>query len=127
MLVRSVATSPWSATGRASNARPAADHGEVATLRTSIPLEAFQLRGERFSARDADDGRLGIARSDGWAVRQSSRLGAGSDRLGDRGVASHPAVQNIKIAAHVADAGDAAHGIGRLLRDLRADNRQSIG
>ena len=47
--------------------------------------------------------------SDGWAVRQFVGLGAGRDRLfGDRDIAGRPAVQDIKVAAHVADAGDAA-------------------
>ena len=55
----STATSD-AAAGRAFEARPVADHGEVAAFRTGIPLEAFQPRGECRSARDADDGRLGV-------------------------------------------------------------------
>src|SRR4029450_4748207 len=83
----STATS-GAAAGRAFEARPVADHGEVAAFRTGIPLEAFQLRGECRSGRGADDGRLGdVRRSDGWAVRHSDGLGAGSDRfLGDRDI-----------------------------------------
>src|SRR5689334_7111612 len=72
------------AAGRAFEARPVADHGEVAAFRAGIPLEAFQLRGVCRSSRDADDGRCGDGRrSDGWAVRQS--VGRTGDRvLGDR-------------------------------------------
>src|SRR5689334_24715541 len=72
------------AAGRAFEARPVADHGEVAAFRTCIPLEAFQLRGVCRTRRDADDGRSGDGRrSDGWAVRQS--VGRTGDRvLGDR-------------------------------------------
>src|SRR5215471_16859870 len=67
------------AAGRAFEARPVADHGEVAALRTGIPFETLELRleggtkvgGGCLSDRDADDGRRGARRqSDGCAVRQ---------------------------------------------------------
>ena len=56
------------AAGRAFEARPVADHGEVAAFRTGIPFEAFESRleggpnggGGCLSDRDADDGRLGV-------------------------------------------------------------------
>ena len=56
------------AAGRAFEARPVADHGEVAAFRTGIPFEALELRlageakggGGCLSERDTDDGRLGI-------------------------------------------------------------------
>src|SRR5215471_10291274 len=116
------------AAGRAFEARPVADHGEVAAFRTGISLEAFQLRGECRSVCDADDGRLGdVRRSDGWAVRHSDGLGAGGDRfLGDRDIAGRPAIQDVKVAAHVADAGDAAHLIGGSLRRIAAGRRQTV-
>ena len=62
------------AAGRAFEARPVADHGEVAALRTGIPFETLELRlegetkggGGCLSDRDADDGRRGARRqSDG--------------------------------------------------------------
>ena len=62
------------AAGRAFEARPIADHGEVAALRTGIPFETLELRlegetkggGGCLSDRDADDGRRGARRqSDG--------------------------------------------------------------
>ena len=69
--VRFVATSTASsgaAAGRAFEARPVADHGEVAAFRTGIPFVALELRlegetkdgGGCLSDRDADDGRLGV-------------------------------------------------------------------
>jgi len=66
------------AAGRAFEARPVADHGEVAALRTGIPFESLELcheglsQGGRrgFSDRDADGGRLGdVRRSDGWSEK----------------------------------------------------------
>src|SRR5690348_5445619 len=91
------------AAGRAFEARPVADHGEVAALRTGIPFEALEIRldgqahgeGGCPSGRDANGGRPGdVRRSDGWAVRQSVGHGAGGDRfLGDRDTAGRPAVQ----------------------------------
>ena len=52
---------------------------------------------------------------------QFGGLGTGLDRLlGDRGVAGRPAVQNVKIAAHVADAGDAVDLDGGCLGRLAA-------
>jgi hypothetical protein len=56
------------AAGRAFEARPVADHGEVAAFRTGIPFEALELRlagetkggGGCLSERDTDDGRLGV-------------------------------------------------------------------
>src|SRR3954469_10844021 len=39
-------TAGGAAAGRAFEARPVADHGEVAAFRTSIALEALQLRGK---------------------------------------------------------------------------------
>src|SRR5581483_6408377 len=117
------------AAGRAFEARPVADHGEVAALRTSIAFEAFQPRADCRSARDADDGRLGEVRlGDGWAVGRSVGHGAGVGEglFGDRDIAGRPAVQDVKIAAHVADAGDAAHRIGGLLGGIRAARRQAV-
>ena len=72
--VRRYASSRWStaasgaAAGRAFEARPVADHGEVAAFRTGIPFEALELRlageakggGGCLSERDTDDGRLGV-------------------------------------------------------------------
>ena len=75
--VRFVTTSTaasGAATGRAFEARPVADHGEVAAFRTGITFKSLELRlegeakGRRscLSDRDADDGRLGVWRqSDG--------------------------------------------------------------
>ena len=67
-------TTGGAAAGRAFEARPVADHGEVAAFRTGIPFEALEPRREGetksgggcLSVRDADDGRPGAWRqSDG--------------------------------------------------------------
>ena len=67
-FVTASTASSGAAAGRAFEARPVADHGEVAALRTGIPFEAleFRLEGETkgrrgyLSDRDADDGRPGV-------------------------------------------------------------------
>src|SRR6185503_17887121 len=115
------------ATGRALEARSVADHGEVAAFRTGIALEAFQLRGVCRSSRDADDGRSGDRRRrDGWAVRQSVGRTGGERFFSVRDTAG-PAIQYVKVAARVADAGDAAHRIGRRLGGVAAGRRQAVG
>src|SRR5262249_675323 len=118
------------AASRALEARPVAHHGEVAAFRTGIPFETLEPRlvsdakggGGCLSDRDADDGRLGAGRqSDGWAVCQFVGPCAGSDRIiGDRDTAGRPAVQDVKVAAHKADASDAVDGVRRLVCRFRA-------
>ena len=65
---RTCSTAPGgAAAGRAFEARPVADHGEVAAFRAGISFEPPELRLESeaesrrgcLSERDADDGRLG--------------------------------------------------------------------